>query len=179
MPGCAHGNTPLQDNITNPPAQALSTNELPIVQLSELVHGPATPAPTANMQVSTSPYQTHGQRLVMHLGSTWITWPPLTSVPWLSMAPNYTQLVNSHTLPSVSMAEQFTMMSTSMTRSLISWATAKQGILPECYPEPVRHIHAMHTCHNISNPFPTADQNFHQCSMDKFVRCQGNSSTFL
>ena len=40
-----------------PHAQALSTNELPVVQLSELAHGPATPAPIVNMQVSTR----HGQ----------------------------------------------------------------------------------------------------------------------
>ena len=40
-----------------PHAQALSTNELLIVQLSELAHGPATPALTVNMQVSTH----HGQ----------------------------------------------------------------------------------------------------------------------
>ena len=41
-------NTPLQDSIANhaaiPHAQALSTNELPIVQLSELANGPHTPA---------------------------------------------------------------------------------------------------------------------------------------
>ena len=50
LPGCAYGNTPLQDSIANhaaiPHAQALSTNELPIVQLSELANGPHTPAPT-------------------------------------------------------------------------------------------------------------------------------------
>ena len=47
----------------------------------------------------------------------------------------------------------------SIAGALISWATAKQlGILPECYPEPARQIHAMHTHHNTSNPLPTADQ---------------------
>ena len=43
--------------------------------------------------------------------------------------------------------------------ALISWAIAKQlGILPECYPEPTRQIHAMHTHYNISNPLLTSDQ---------------------
>ena len=72
-----------------PHAQALSTNELPVVQLSELAHGPATPAPTVNMQVSmhngqlpSTSCQTQGQKLVLqdpnlsrHLRNTWITWP--------------------------------------------------------------------------------------------------------
>ena len=47
----------------------------------------------------------------------------------------------------------------SITCALISWATAKQlGILPECYPEPARQIHAMLTRQNTSDPLPTADQ---------------------
>ena len=40
-----------------PHAHALSTNELPVVQLSELAHGPTTPAPIVHMQVTTC----HGQ----------------------------------------------------------------------------------------------------------------------
>ena len=111
-----------------PHAHALSMNELPVVQLSELAHRPTTPAPTvyppAMDKLPSTSYQTQGQILVRqgpnlskHLGSTWITWPPPTSVPGLSMAPSYTQSGSSHMLPSVSMAEQFMMMSTSMTRS--------------------------------------------------------------
>jgi len=70
-----------------------------------------------------------------------------------------------------------------ITGALISWDTAKQlGILPQCYPEPARQIDAIHAGHHASNPLQLLTRswkNFLQCSMDKFVQCQGSSSTSL
>jgi len=106
---------------TTPHAHALSTNELLVVQLSELAHGPATPAPTVNSpRLRSAAGPQFVQALAM--GGEYMdnlfpsdVCPPPTSVPGLSTAPSYTQSGSSHMLPSVSMAEQFMMMSTSMT----------------------------------------------------------------
>ena len=60
-----------------PHAQALSTNELPVVQLSELAHGSATPAPTVKCKypcamdrLPSTSFQTQGQKLVLQ-DPTW------------------------------------------------------------------------------------------------------------
>ena len=112
--------------------------------------------------------QTQGQKLVLqdpklsrHLGSTWITWPsnirsgavngsilhPVGNLPHVAFC------VNSRTV------HDDVHIYDLIAGALISWAIAKHlGILPECYPEPARQIHAMHTHHNISNPLLTSDQ---------------------
>ena len=159
-----------------PHAQALSTNELPIVQLSELAHGPATPAPTVNMQVSTHHGQASldilpdsgaeisaaGPQFVQALGEYMDNLAPSNICP---RAVNGSILYPVGKLPHVAFCvngrtvHDDVHIYDSIAGALISWATAKQlGILPECYPEPARQIHAMHTHHNTSNPLPTADQ---------------------
>ena len=112
---------------TTPNAQALSTNELPIVKLSELAHGPATPAPTVNMQVSTCHRQgslnvlpDSGAKIsaaVQALGKYMDNLAPSNICP---KDVNGSILHPVGKLPHVdfcSVTEQFMMMSTSMTRS--------------------------------------------------------------
>lgn len=159
-----------------PHAQALSTNELPVVQLSELAHGPATPAPTVNMQVSTRHGQASlnifpdsgaeisaaGPQFVKALQEYMDNLAPSNILPRavngsilhpVGKLPHVAFCVNSRTV------HDDVHIYDSITGALISWAIAKQlGILPECYPEPARQIHAMHTHHNISNLLLTSDQ---------------------
>ena len=159
-----------------PHAHALSTNELPVVQLSELAHRPTTPAPTVHMQVSTCHGQASldilpdsgadisaaGPQFVQALGEYMDNLAPSNIRPRavngsilhpVGKLPHVAFCVNGRTV------HDDVHIYDSITSALISWATAKQlGILPEHYPEPATQIHAMHTGHHTSNPLPTADQ---------------------
>ena len=160
-----------------PHAHALSTNELPVVQLSELAHRPTTPAPTVHKQVSTCHGQASldslpdsgadisaaGPQFVQALGEYMDNLAPSNIHPRavngsilhpVGKLPHVAFCVNGRTV------HDDVHIYDSITSALISWATAKQlGILPEHYPEPATHIHAMHTGHHTSNPLPTADHN--------------------
>ena len=159
-----------------PNAQALSTNELPVVQLSELVQRGVTAAPTVDMAVSTCHGSTSfdvlpdsgadicaaGLRFVKALGEHISNLAPSTICPRavngsvlhpLGKLPNVTFGLNNRTVcVDVHIYK-------SINGALISWAVAKQlGILPECYPKPASTLQVLQTNGDNSEPHPTAHQ---------------------
>ena len=169
---------------TTPQTQALSTNELPMVQLSEITHGPVIPAPTVNMQVSTchgevsfnilpdsgADISAAGPQFVLALGEHVDNLAPSNLCPRavngsilhpLGKLPHVTFCVNGKS------THDDVHIYDSIKGALVSWASS------EFYRSITLSLQGRfmpRTTLSIPSQPPTRSwQNFHQCSMDKSV----------